>query len=53
MKEQERNIELWVTEKVKCDLCGRIWIAVYIYTTEKLECPNCHHMVYFESIPLE
>lgn len=39
--------------KVKCDLCGFGWIAVRPEGLEKLECPNCANMVYFENIEAE
>lgn len=36
--------------KVKCDLCGYEWIAVRPEGVEKLECPNCNNIGYFENI---
>ncbi len=40
----------WRSEKVKCDLCGFTWIAIYHESCDKLECKNCNNMVYFEII---
>jgi hypothetical protein len=40
----------WISENVKCDLCSHKWIAVYHCDSDKLECPNCENMVYFEGI---
>ena len=40
----------WKGSKVKCDLCGREWIAVFHIDCEKLECPDCHNMAYYEII---
>jgi hypothetical protein len=51
--DKERNIELWVSEKIECYLCGHSWIAVYIYTTERLECPKCHNMIQYDFIDEE
>lgn len=36
--------------KVKCDLCGKEWIAVRPEGLTKLECPNCENMVQFENV---
>lgn len=41
----------WLAGKVKCDLCSHNWIAVYHESSDKLECPNCTNMVYFECVP--
>jgi rubrerythrin len=38
------------TSLVVCDLCGHSWVAVRPQGLEKLECPNCDNMVYFENI---
>lgn len=35
---------------VKCDLCSHEWVAVRPLGLEKLECPNCANIVYFENI---
>lgn len=35
---------------VECDLCSHQWVAVRPLGLEKLECPNCGNMVYFENI---
>jgi hypothetical protein len=34
----------WCADKVKCDLCGHGWVAVYHVDSDHLECPNCHNM---------
>lgn len=39
---------LWSEERVKCDLCSYNWVAVYPQDIERLECPNCSNMVYYE-----
>jgi hypothetical protein len=39
----------WIVEEVKCDLCAHEWIAVHHIKSEKLECPNCENLAYFES----
>ncbi len=39
----------WIAESVKCDLCSHEWVAVRHDNSERLECPNCKNMVYFES----
>ena len=36
--------------KVKCDLCGKEWVAVRPEGLTILECPNCGNMVQFENI---
>jgi hypothetical protein len=36
--------------KVKCDLCGKEWIAVRPEGLTELECPNCENMVQFENV---
>jgi len=33
---------------VKCDLCGKVWIAVRPEGLVKLECPNCQNIVHYE-----
>ena len=35
---------------VKCDLCGKEWVAVRPLGLIKLECPNCKNMVQFENV---
>ena len=37
---------------VKCDLCGKEWLAVRPEGIIKLECPNCHNNVNFENISI-
>jgi hypothetical protein len=35
----------WLVEKVKCDVCGHIWVGVWPAALEnRLECSNCGHM---------
>ena len=41
---------LFEASLVCCDLCGYKWAAVRPMGIEKLECPNCSNMVYFEDI---
>lgn len=38
----------WST--VKCDLCGKSWIAVRPVGVIELECPNCKNMTHFENV---
>lgn len=38
----------WIGAIVECDLCTNKWTAVYHEDCDKLECPNCGNMVYFE-----
>lgn len=47
LKDNEKG---WLAEKVKCDLCGNEWVAVYHISSEKLECTNCGHMSMFETL---
>ena len=35
---------------VRCDLCGKEWIAVRPEKTRKLECPRCHNIVFYDNI---
>ena len=42
--------EGWIGGNVKCDLCGQEWLAVYHESSDKLECPHCKQMNYFEPI---
>lgn len=53
--EDEKEIEGYVLlgiddSPVKCDLCGHIWNAPREYDTEKVECPNCEQLTFFEEI---
>jgi len=43
----------WKGNKVKCDLCAHEWVAVHHASCDKLECPNCRNMAYFEDIPVK
>lgn len=45
----EINNKGWIGNKVKCDLCSYVWTAVYHEGCDKLECPNCNNLSYFES----
>ena len=36
---------VWAGGPVKCDLCGKEWIAVRLADAPQLECPNCENMV--------
>jgi hypothetical protein len=36
--------------KVKCDLCGKEWVAVRPEGLTKLECPDCGNMANFENV---
>jgi hypothetical protein len=39
----------WIVNKVKCDLCSFIWIAIYPKDCDKLECKTCGNISsYFE-----
>lgn len=42
--------EKWSGERIQCDLCNYIWIAVFPTGIEKIECPNCRHLVTYEII---
>lgn len=35
---------------VKCDLCDNQWVAVRPVGVDKLQCPFCMNMVYFENV---
>lgn len=48
MTKPEKADKNWIGSKVKCDLCGYAWVAVYHKSSEKLECPNCKNMVYYD-----
>jgi formate dehydrogenase maturation protein FdhE len=43
----------WIGSKVKCDLCGHEWIAVFLAQCERLECPNCKNMTQFEFLEID
>ncbi len=49
MEELEKQ-KKWAASKVKCDLYGREWIAVFHIDCEKLECPDCHNTAYYEIV---
>lgn len=36
--------------QVKCSVCNHSWAAVRPKGVQKLECPNCGGMVYFENV---
>lgn len=40
----------WIGNKVKCDICNHIWIAVFHIYSEKLKCPHCRNMANYELI---
>jgi len=42
------NKKEWLSNSIKCDLCGNSWVAVYHISSTRLECPNCRNMVMFE-----
>jgi ssDNA-binding Zn-finger/Zn-ribbon topoisomerase 1 len=49
--EKEQMVEAhYEVSKVKCDLCGKEWVAVRTEGLTKLECPNCGNMVNFENV---
>jgi hypothetical protein len=49
--EKEQMVEAhYEVSKVKCDLCGKEWVAVRTEELTKLECPNCGNMVNFENV---
>lgn len=35
---------------VKCDICNHKWVAVRLFGLQRLECPNCEHLVNFDNI---
>ncbi|MFT6879105.1 MAG: hypothetical protein ACJARG_000029 [Arcticibacterium sp.] len=43
-------MENWANEIVKCDLCTTEWNAAYETSCDRLECPSCGNMVYFEIV---
>ena len=43
----------WAGSKVKCDLCGREWIAVFHIDCKKLECPNCGNMAHYDIVEIQ
>lgn len=47
MSEKETG---WLVQRIKCDLCGYISLSVHHQDCDKLECPNCNHMSYYEII---
>jgi len=44
--------KVWISAKVKCDLCNYEWIAVYHKDSEKLECDDCENVSYFEVVEI-
>ena len=46
----EMTINSHEVSKVKCDLCGKEWVAVRPGGLAKLECPNCGNITHFENI---
>jgi hypothetical protein len=44
------NRERFESEIVKCDLCSFVWVAVMPVNTEKLECPKCENICYYEKL---
>lgn len=40
----------WAGGSVKCDLCGKEWVAVRLADAPQLECPNCENMVRYTAI---
>jgi len=46
----EEEKEGWAGCKIECLICTHWWIAVFHVECEKLECPNCHHMVNYKLI---
>jgi hypothetical protein len=46
------KMDPYEASKVKCDLCGRTWIAVRPEGLERLECPTCHNMVTFDNLSI-
>lgn len=38
----------WCAGFVKCDLCGFIFLVVYHYNSERIECINCNNMAHYE-----
>jgi hypothetical protein len=36
--------------QVKCDLCGKEWVAVRPEGVDKLQCPSCNNTVFFENL---
>ena len=45
------NLDPHEASEVRCDLCSYEWIAVRPVGLDKLECPNCGNVSYFENIP--
>lgn len=43
----------WCGSRVKCDLCNHEWVAVYKCDCEKLECPNCRNISFYEVISIK
>ena len=40
----------YIGSAVQCDLCGHKWVAVFFADSDKLECPNCKNMAFFNII---
>lgn len=51
-KMNEDNKNVWISAKVKCDLCSYGWIAVYHRDCNKLECTNCTNISHFEEVEI-
>ena len=49
MNEKEKD---WIGNKIICDICDYIWIAVYHKDCDRLECPNCKNMTYYTELGL-
>lgn len=41
------------TSRVKCGICSYKWTAVRPINTDKLECPHCGRLYFYEVIPVE
>ena len=42
--------EGWKTSRVKCDLCAEEWNAVHHVDTEKVQCPMCYNVTFYEVV---
>ena len=40
----------WKADVLECDLCNYNWVAVYVDGTDRMQCPNCNNMVYYNII---
>ena len=50
VKDMVMNYDPHEVSQVKCSVCNNSWVAVRPKGLQKLECPNCSNMVYFENI---